>query len=384
MRQTRNDIRQAKNTAEPGLFPQGPWPATQPLRLWATTLEGLGPIAQDELAALGAEVARDGDDLRLSVPPTRLVALLARVRTVEQILVQLGTARAESAADLDALADRLGQGWLAADADCHVKVHTVGCSADRARWVQANLQRRLPRGQGARQVLHLRVFRDRVEVALDPAGWPLHQRGYRLEPGEAPLRETVAAALLLWAGMQAEMNIWDPTCGSATLPIEGLLLYQALERDWACRSWNALPVQEIPAAAPALAHGWAGDMAAESVERARRNVERAGLSDRLVVQHAEMAQWRQTMGDFGLVAGNLPWGLRLGQRADARRTAQRWAAVVRRSAAGWRAAVVVAEPQLAEALGLDDCETLRCRAGGHAVWLVRGTVRRLPPTGAVP
>ncbi|MBI5608826.1 MAG: hypothetical protein HY902_08080 [Deltaproteobacteria bacterium] len=384
MRQTRNDIRQAKNTAAAPDLPVGPWPAERPLQLWATALEGLGAIAARELASLASAVAQTGDDLSLAVAPAGLVALLARARTVEQILVQLGSTKAETATDLDGLAGWLCAGWLPADADSHVKVHTVGCSADRARWVQANLQRRLPKGAGAKQVLHLRVLRDRVEVALDPAGWPLHQRGYRLEPGEAPLRETVAAALLQWAGMQAGMNIWDPTCGSATLPIEGLLLHQPLARDWACRQWSALPPQQAPEPGPVLARGWAGDMSAEAVERARRNVERAGLAEFLTLQHAEMAQWRQSLGEFGMVVGNLPWGLRLGQRADARRTAQRWAAVVRRSAAGWRAAVVVAEPQLADILGLDDCESLRCRAGGHAVWLVRGTVRRLPPTGAVP
>ncbi len=384
MRQTRNNIRQARNNPPQADLPPLVWPADRPLHLWATTSEGLGPIAQAELQALGALVALEGDDLEFEWPAPRLVDLLARLRVVEQVLVQLGTAKAATAQDLDALGTLLASAWLPADADCQVRVHTVGCSADRARWVQANLQRRLPTGQGGRQVLHLRVLREHVEVALDPAGWPLHQRGYRLEPGLAPLRETVAAALLQWAGMQPGMDVWDPTCGSATLPIEALLLGQPLDRDWACKGWAALPLQHTSATTGGQGQGWAGDESAEAVERAGRNVERAGLTGRITLQHAEMAQWRQPFGDSGVVASNLPWGLRLGQRADARRTAQRWAAVVRRAAPGWRAAVVVAEPQLAETLGLDNCESLRCRAGGHAVWLVRGTVRRQLFAGVAP
>lgn len=209
----------------------------------------------------------------------------------------------------------------------------------------------------------------------------MSHRGYRLDPGEAPLRETTAALLLRWAGMAPGMAVWDPLCGSGTLAIEAALWGRWIDRDLACQAWPGLEVQ-VPGqrqdlASPTLVE--AGDLSAAAVERTRANAENAGVLPSMVIRQAEMGEWRDPpMVSEGLVVSNLPWGVRLGSRAEARRLAQRWAAVVKRRVPGWRAAAVVAEPQLAAELGLLHSEVLATRSGGRAVWLVKGVVPGRP------
>lgn len=348
--------------------------------LWATAAEGLADIAAAELRRLGAQVTVRDRDLTVSLAPEHVLGLALRTRVAEVLLVRLGTVTVRDDGDIAALAATLRAGWLGEHGRAAVKAHVAGASADRTRWVQGRLQQQLGEPTDAPQVVHLRCHARDVDVAIDAVGGPLHLRGYRLEPGEAPLRETAAAALLQWAGHAPGMAVWDPMCGSGTLAIEAGLAGLDTPRACACSAWPCLPPQRgLPAAVPTPV--WAGDLSPQAVEVARRNAERAHVN--IALRQAELADWRGPLAAHGLVVSNLPWGVRLGQRADARRIAQRWAAVLRRTVPGWRAAAVVAEPQLAEDLGLDHMELTRTRNGGRAIWFVRGMVRGQPPTGMV-
>lgn len=368
-------------------------PLTSPrgrLQLWAAVPPGLEQMAVAELRELGVSDARLRQrGISFGWPAAQLVHLLRHLRTVEQVLVHVGKIDLHSPDALARLLQKLrALGWLGPDSGVDVKVHALAGATEKAAWWQhqvnaaAKLLCKFPAdGQHPKAalaaVVHVRCDRRHVEVSLDPAGSPLSQRGYRLDPGEAPLRETTAALVLRWAGMTKGLAVWDPLCGSGTLALEAALWGLPSQRELACLAWPGLEAQqqaqgEGPALVPFVE---AGDLSSAAVERTRANAERAGVQAAMTIRQAEMGEWRDPpQAPHGLVVSNLPWGVRLGSRGEARRLVQRWAAVVKRRVPGWRAAVVVAEPQLAADLGLLQSEVLATRSGGRAVWLVRGVV----------
>lgn len=380
-RQTRNAKQRpsAGQGGSVGVVPAGQVAAPSgQLQLWAAVAPGLEAIAMAELTVLGAVAVRlKQHGIAFSCLAAGLTALLARLRCVEQVIVQVATLDLYGNEALPKLFQVLRKaGWLAPNAAVEAKVHALAGATDKAAWWTHQFAA-LPDEMGPRQVLHLRCDRREIQISIDPVGRPLSQRGYRLDPGQAPLRETTAAALLRWAGLQPGMAVWDPMCGSGTLTIESALWGQVLAtEDFACRHWPGLAVQQPAELAEApRVQVESGDLEPEAVERCRANAERAGVLGQLALQTVELGAWRRApeVGP-GLVVSNLPWGLRLGGRADARRLAERWAAVVRRRVPGWRAGVVIAEPQLLPLLGLVGAESLAVRSGGRSIWLVRGTV----------
>lgn len=138
-----------------------------------------------------------------------------------------------------------------------------------------------------------------VEVSLDAADAPLHERGYRREAGDAPLRETVAAAMLMQAGYRSRVAtgkpplLIDPFCGSGTIAVEAALMLagrppQPPGRLFACREWPWFPVSKRPPevveetleegrGGSSEVHIFASDRDKEVLEYARRNARRAGV-----------------------------------------------------------------------------------------------------------
>ncbi|MFO0573700.1 MAG: hypothetical protein U1A78_06880 [Polyangia bacterium] len=236
---------------------------------------------------------------------------------------------------------------------------------------------------------------DRFTVSVDSSGALLHRRGYRQDPTPAPLRETLAAALLAqlgWpssqAGTRAETSIedealCDPMCGSGTLLIEGALLKMRRApgrgRRFAFHHWPGFDealwrrlLDEAQAQERTLAPGriFGGDLDPQAVQAAQRNAERAGLSGLVDLTVADVARSRLPAGRGpGLVTCNPPYGLRLGAgrpneaRENARgpqhgrggpdALASLYRALGRfaRSQPGWRLALLTTRPALAALAG---------------------------------
>ncbi len=366
-----------RGDAHPGEPTGGIARLTDPLSVWLAVLPGMAEVTVAELARLGhrATAARGG--LQVALPAGSLPELLGRLRTAEQLLIDCGQTAVADVADLDRIAGELAvRGWLRGPAPrwvLHATALTTSLAARLQRALDARPDPRPGDADHPPTVVHLTVARAAAVLAIDPAGYPLHQRGYRLAPGPAPLRETLAAAALQWAGHQPGMTVWDPCCGSGTFGIEALLA----ERPVNLRPWACVPAPS-PANVPIAGLALCGDFDAEQVGRTLANAERGGVAGRLCAEVREMAAWSPDP-TIDLIASNLPWGDRLGSRADARRIVQRWAAAVARTAPDRPAVVVVAEPQLADDTGLRDRRVLATRNGGKAVWLVAGrTVGRRP------
>ncbi len=230
---------------------------------------------------------------------------------------------------------------------------------------------------GVRVVAH--ASGPRVLLYIDLAGEGLHRRGYRLRSGEAPLRENLAAGILLrsrWAEIAARGGAFlDPMCGSGTLPIEAAMiaadLAPGLHRDyWGFTGWcghDALLWQQTLSAARARVRTTVqnrivgSDRDAPALRNAAANAERAGVASFATFTVREVSQVRPESSETGLVCTNPPYGSRLGDDEGARAAHRELGAVLREHFTGWQAAVLTGAGEGAQALGLRSYRT-------HELW----------------
>ena len=233
--------------------------------------------------------------------------------------------------------------------------------------------------------VHAHAHGSAITVSIDLSGDSLHRRGYRGGAGEAPLKENVAAGVLLRAGWPelaaAGGDFLDPLCGSGTLCIEAALI--ACDRapgltrgyfgflGWQGHDpelWSRL-IAEARARAQAgernalCLHGTDRDAAA--VRAARENAQRAAVAPRVRFDTGLLADAAPPAGHDaqrpGLLCTNPPYGMRLGDHEGARAVHRELGAVLRARFQGWDAAVLTGAPELGRELGLRAHRT-------HAIW----------------
>lgn len=170
---------------------------------------------------------------------------------------------------------------------------------------------------------------DRARLTLDTTGPSLHKRGYRKLAGVAPLKETLAAALVLLSVWNPERPLIDPFCGSGTIPIEAALIgariAPGLKREFAAESWDCFrhgQWQEIREELRAVADQHAGlpserllgtDIDPDVLELARHQAAAAGVGDRIHFQQKSFEELRSKK-EYGCVITNPPYGERLKER----------------------------------------------------------------------
>jgi 23S rRNA (guanine2445-N2)-methyltransferase / 23S rRNA (guanine2069-N7)-methyltransferase len=211
-------------------------------------------------------------------------------------------------------------------------------------------------------------------VGVDLSGDGLHRRGYRLEGGEAPLKENLAAAILMragWPGIAARGGVLlDPMCGSGTLLIEGALMAAdiapgLLREYYGFLGWKGFdpdPWAELIAEAgerrqqglerlPAL---FGFDADPRAIGTARGNVRRAGLAGRIVLERRELASLTAAAPASlpGLVITNPPYGKRLGETTELVEVYETLGDRLKASFPGWEAAIFTGNPELGAHLGL--------------------------------
>ena len=217
--------------------------------------------------------------------------------------------------------------------------------------------------------------RDRLTLYLDLAGRSLHQRGYRAEGAKAPLKENLAAAILLRAGWQqmaaAGAPLVDPMCGSGTLLIEaawiaadtapGLLdHYFSFQRwpgfqvaDWQPLLQEARARQEAGRAAlKSSLHGYDADL--NAVKAAQMNIEQADLVGVIHVERRALADFRlpSTWQEPGLLIANPPYGERLSDEITVQPLYQALGEVLRHHCRDWNGAIFTGNPKLGKYLGV--------------------------------
>lgn len=204
----------------------------------------------------------------------------------------------------------------------------------------------------------VRLFRDECTVSADASGELLHRRGYRLASAKAPLRETLAAAMLAGAGWDGSAPLLDPMCGSGTIPIEASLVARRIPpgigREFAFQHWAEFDQQawdgvlsaarsRILPRAPVAILG--SDRDAGAVEAASANAERAGVGSDVEWRRAAISAIVPPAGP-GWVVTNPPYGVRVGERKRLRDLYAQLGHVLRARCSGWHVAMLTAHPEL--------------------------------------
>lgn len=354
--------------------------------LFAVCAPGLEPVLASEMRTLGLSGRALAGGVEVAGGLPEAMRLNLWLRTASRVLLRLGEPfRATTFPELVRKASALPwERYLhkRASADFRVtcrksRLYHSGAVAER---LHAALEARtgfpVPRAESPRddepsdaQLFLARFDQDVCTVSVDSSGALLHQRGWRGPQAKAPLRETLAAALLLGAGYGGEEPLCDPLCGSGTIAIEGGLIAMrrapgiarkfVFERwpEFSARQWEHLTVAALKQQRPLTVRIEASDQDAGAVEAATENASRAGLE-------IEVAQRRledlPPDGGRGLIACNLPYGVRI--EADARGLASRLGEAARRRPA-WRVALVKAQANAA-APALPLAALLRTKSGG--------------------
>lgn len=372
---------------------------SEPLDCFATSAPGLEPTLEAELIRLGiAAKAEDGGaawrgDLR-SVYSVNLHA-----RTASRVLVRAAVFRARTFFELERHARRVPWArFLAGGREVRLRVtsrksklYHEGAVAERllgAIQVATGVSGGLAMGEdsegddAATQLFVVRLLRDTCTISADASGELLHRRGYRQALAKAPLRETLAAAMLQAADWGVSAPLLDPLCGSGTVAIEAALLARRIPpalaradrepRDFACLHWpDARPdiwADLVDAARDAIlercpAPVYAADHNAGAIRAARGNAERAGLAGdiELSVRALEDAE---PPAPAGWLVTNPPYGVRAGDRRSAAAVRERLLAHAAGSFRDW--SVGILEP-VALPLPADFASRFETRNGGIAV-----------------
>jgi 23S rRNA (guanine2445-N2)-methyltransferase / 23S rRNA (guanine2069-N7)-methyltransferase len=352
---------------------------------------GVAPLLVQELSGLGAAAVREsGSGVLFRATRAALYRACLWSRLANRILLPLGEF---DAGDADALYRGLrAQPWpqhFSAGAsfavDFHGQSDTIRNSQFGAQRSKDAIVDTFREAGGSRPDVDranadirvsVQLVRGRARVALDLCGGSLHQRGYRLRTGDAPLKENLAAALLMradWPAVAARGGaLIDPMCGSATLLIEGAMMVAdrapGLERGrFAFQAWSAHDAPQWQAvlgdarlrAERALTRqlpeirGYDADPAV--VRFAQENIAAAGLQRQVRVTCKPLAELRRpTHRAFpdGLVITNPPYGERLGEKRSLSHLYRQLGQVLHDEFEGWEAAVFTGDIDLGRAIGL--------------------------------
>jgi putative N6-adenine-specific DNA methylase len=232
------------------------------------------------------------------------------------------------------------------------------------------------------QLFVVRFLHDVCTVSADSSGELLHRRGYRQALAKAPLRETLAAAMLLGAGWNGAVPLADPMCGSGTIPIEAARLARRIapgrDRRFAFLDWPETNLADWKARVDRAREGelprspvdiFGGDRDAGAIDASRANAERAGVHSDIAFQPQPISALSAADGS-GLMISNPPYGTRVGERDRLRNLYAQLGNVVRQKRPEWTLALLLSDRQLEAQVGLPFRDVFDTRNGGIPVRLV--------------
>ena len=366
-------------------------------QLFATTARGFEELLKSELTELGAQdakVAQGG--VHYWADDETLYRTLLWSRLSSRILLPIVQAKVFS--DLDLYSAVVGVNWLDYfDEKVHFFVDFNGTNQEirhtqfgamrvkdgivdyfeRHGRTRPNVDKEQPDIR-----IHAYLNRDDVVLSLDLSGDALHMRGYREDTGKAPLRETLAAAIVLRSGWQRGTPLVDPMCGSGTLLIEAAQMEaqiapQLYRLHWGFDFWqghNQAAWEKVKEEALALAedekqrenspHFYGFDLDHRVLQKAKQNAKNAGVAHLMQWQQGDVAAIKNPSPNVaGTVICNPPYGERLGTTPALIALYSVFGQRLKQRFAGWNASIFSGEPSLLDCLRLRSHRQFKAKNG---------------------
>lgn len=366
-------------------------------QLFATTARGFEELLKSELTELGAQdakVAQGG--VHYWADDETLYRTLLWSRLSSRILLPIVQAKVFS--DLDLYSAVVGVNWLDYfDEKVHFFVDFNGTNQEirhtqfGAMRVKDGIVDYFERHGRARPNvdkeqpdirIHAYLNRDDVVLSLDLSGDALHMRGYREDTGKAPLRETLAAAIVLRSGWQKGSPLVDPMCGSGTLLIEAAQMEaqiapQLYRLHWGFDFWqghNQAAWEKVKEEALALAeaekqrenppHFYGFDLDHRVLQKAKQNAKNAGVAHLMQWQQGDVTAIKNPSPNVaGTVICNPPYGERLGTTPALIALYSVFGQRLKQQFAGWNASIFSGEPSLLDCLRLRSHRQFKAKNG---------------------
>ncbi len=372
--------------------------------LFAVCQPGLEHLVADELRALGiANPQPVLGGVEFSGFLTHLYRVNLWSRTTERVLLRLREFRAETFRELHHKAARTAwEEFLTPGCEVSIRatcrksrlIHSGGVTerilsgiSDRLGKPSTLISTDEENKSARSNFIVVRLVDDHCLISLDTSGALLHFRGYRQATAKAPLRETLAAAMILSSGWTSDRSLLDPFCGAGTIPIEAALIARKIapgrKRSFAFMDWQkfdraewATLLDQADSAtlphAPASIQG--SDRDAGAIEASQANADRAGVLDDIEFTQCVVSAI-EPIGVGDLIT-NPPYGQRVGD-ADVRNLYAQLGHVLRAHCAGWRVAMLSSDVHWEYATGLKFQPIARFNNGGIKVRFVQTNVEQV-------
>ena len=379
---------------------------TREYDLFAVTAHGLAALCAAELASQGVAGTSETGGVAWRGSARSLYRANLELRTASRVVARVGRFSARGFAELERRVAKLqwrdfvqpGTAVVLRVTCRKSKLYHEGAVGERVTRVLADVAGAVvlearpddddsdeTTSQG--QLVIVRFLRDDCTISVDSSGALLHQRGYRQAIAKAPLRETIAASLVLAAGWTGDSPLIDPLCGSGTIPIEAALLARRIApglantdlvpRPFAFRQWPGFEQDtwsDVVAGARAAVRDvgpaiMGSDRDEGAIVAARANAERAGVGGDITFRRATLSSI-EPPADSGHVITNPPYGVRVGERRELRALYAALGDTIRNRLPGWHVTLLAADDALAGATRLPLVERLSTRNGGIPVRLL--------------
>lgn len=349
------------------------------MNCFAAVPRGAEEIAASELEALGISGAKPGKGgVAFVTNRAGLYKANLWLRTASRVLVQLAVFPCSGPDELYAGAFAIA--WhelitptMTLAVDCSLRDSALTHSGFVALKTKDAVVDRIREACGSRPNvdtaspdvrINVHLHKNICTISLDSSGDSLDRRGYRIERNEAPLRETLAAAVVALTGWDGSVPLVDPMCGSGTIPAEAALLAArmppGLQRsfgfqrwlDFDGRLWDEVlkeaedSIRKVPVG---LITGY--DLDNRALLLAARNIAKAGLEGQVHFFHAALQEF-QPEGDKGVVIINPPYGMRMGEEDELRELYCQIGDIMKKRCRGWTGYVLTGNLELAKYIGL--------------------------------
>ncbi|MFS0557592.1 THUMP domain-containing class I SAM-dependent RNA methyltransferase [Brevibacillus sp. 179-C9.3 HS] len=311
----------------------------QKVELIATATFGLESVVAEEVKALGyGPVQVENGKVTFTADISAIPRTNLWLRTADRVRLKIGEFKATTFDELFEKTKALPWAdWITEDATFPVEGKSVkstlfsvpDCQAIVKKAVVESLKKTYKKEwfdeQGPLYKIEVALLKDVATLTIDTSGPGLHKRGYRELIGQAPLKETMAAAMIMLSRWKPDRVFMDPFCGSGTIPIEAALIGQniapGMNREFVSETWPIIP-KTAWREARAETHDLARydqkleiigtDMDDEILKIARRNATEAGVDDLIHFQRMDVRDVR-TKRKYGYLICNPPYGERLGE-----------------------------------------------------------------------